>query len=98
MQRDAFAAVFDGSFDCVTEATAAGHGHPCDGDGPDIVVLKNLRQLLGVIHRIQLGTADHGHAILHKIVMEIAVGISGAVGSDQQVCSIKIGGVGGAAA
>ena len=24
-------------------------------------MLKNLRQLLGVIHRIQLGAADHGH-------------------------------------
>ena len=61
MQRNVLTAVFDGGFDCIAEAAAAGCSHPCDGDGPDIVVLKNLRQLLGVIHRIQLGAADHGH-------------------------------------
>ena len=61
MQRNVLTAVFDGGFDCIAEAAAAGYSHPCDGDGPDIVVLKNLRQLLGVIHRIQLGAADHGH-------------------------------------
>ena len=60
MQRNVLTAVFDGGFDCIAEAAAAGYSHPCDGDGPDIVVLKNLRQLLGVIHRIQLGAADHG--------------------------------------
>ena len=61
MQRNVLTAVFDGGFDCIAEAAAAGYSHPCDGDGPDIVVLKNLRQLLGVIRRIQLGAADHGH-------------------------------------
>ena len=61
MQRNVLTAVFDGGFDCIAEAAAAGYSHPCDGNGPDIVVLKNLRQLLGVIHRIQLGAADHGH-------------------------------------
>ena len=61
MQRNVLTAVFDGGFDCIAEAAAAGYSHPCDGDGPDIVVLKNPRQLLGVIHRIQLGAADHGH-------------------------------------
>ena len=55
-------------------------------------MLKNLRQLLGVIHRIQLGAADHSHLILHEIVMEITVGVGGAVGSDQQICAIEIGG------
>ena len=60
MQRNVLTAVFDGGFDCIAEAAAAGYSHPCDGDGADIVVLKNLRQLLGVIHRIQLGAADHG--------------------------------------
>ena len=73
MQRDILTAVFNSSFDRIAEATAAGYGHPSHGDRADIVVLKNLCQLLGVVHRIQLGTANHGHLILHEIVMEIAV-------------------------
>ena len=61
MQRNVLTAVFNSSFDRIAESSAAGYSHPCDGDRPDIVVLKNLRQILGVIHRIQLGAADHGH-------------------------------------
>ena len=92
VQRNILTAVFDGGFDCIAEAAAAGYSHPCDGDGADIVVLENFSQLLRIVHSIQLGAADHSHLILHEIVVEIAVGISSAIRSDQQICAIEIGG------
>ena len=45
VQRNALTAVFGCCFHCSAQAAATGYGHPGDGDGADIVVLKNLRQL-----------------------------------------------------
>jgi hypothetical protein len=36
----------------------AGHLHAHDGDGLDVVLAQDLRQLLGVVNRIELGASD----------------------------------------
>ena len=58
------------------------------------IIVDIINRLGRIIHHIQLGAADHGYLILHKIMMEIAIGISGTVGSDQQISAVKIGSIG----
>lgn len=93
VQRNILAAVLDGGFDSVAQTTTARYAHAGNGDGTDPVMLKNERQLFGIINAVQLGTADHGHTLPHKIMVEIAIGKGGAIGSDQQVSTLKAGGL-----
>ena len=94
IKRNVLSAVFDRGFHCVAQDAAAGHDHPGNSNGVDIVMQKDLRQLLRIIHLIQLGTADHSYFAPHEIMVEIPVGIGGTVGSDQQVRTVKVRRVG----
>ena len=61
----------------------------------NIVVRKNRRELVGVIHAVELGATDERDSVTNKLVMEVAVGIGGAICSNEQVRSVKIGSVHG---
>ena len=50
-----------------------------------LVAAKDLRELFGVVHVVQLGTADQRNAAPQEILMEAAIGIGGAVRRDQQM-------------
>ena len=71
MKGNVLAAVLNGGFDRMAEATAAGDGHPGNGDGTDIVIPEDQRQLLSIIHCIQFGASDQGYPVFHKVVMEM---------------------------
>ena len=49
----------------------------------DGVAPQDLSQFVGVIDRVQLGAADQCDLVFHKAVVEISMGIGGAVGRDQ---------------
>ena len=84
-----FAAYLKRVFGRSLESPAAGHLHSHDGNALDIVVADNCRQLLGVVHSVQLWASDQGDLTPHKVLMHIGVGIGRAVCSDQQLCAFK---------
>ena len=65
--------------------------HAHDGHGLNVVVPQNLRQLLAVIHCIQLRTADQRHFAANEFLMKIRIGIRGTICCDEQPCPVKIG-------
>ena len=75
------------------QPAAAGHLHAQHRHAPDVVAAEDLGQLFAVVHSIQLGAADEGDLALHELFVHIGVGVGGAVGCDQELCPVKIGGV-----
>ena len=65
--------------------------HPHDGQLPDIVAAKDLRQLFGIVSLIQLGAADQRDAAPHEPLVEVRPGISRAVRRDQQPGTVEPG-------
>lgn len=61
------------------KATAAGHFHARQGNRLDGVAPQDLSQFVSVIDRVKLGAADQGDLVFHKAVVEISMGIGGAV-------------------
>ena len=75
---------------CPLDSTAARNFHPHDGYTLNLVLPDNLGQFFTVIDGVQLGTANQRYFPADKIVMEIAVGVGGAVCRNQQGRMIKI--------
>ena len=88
---DELTAVLEGSDGGVFETSAARHLHPQDGNALDVVIADDLGQLLAVVHGIQLGAADEGNMAAHELLMDVRVGVGGAVGGDKQLGTVKIG-------
>ena len=93
VQRDRFAAIFQRGFNSERQSAAAGDSHPGHGDRADIIVCKNLGQLLGIVHTVQLGAGNQRCLVFHKFVVEISVAVGSAIGSDQQVSAVKPRGI-----
>ena len=74
-------------------STAAGYLHADDGDALDVVLPDDLRQLFGIVHAVQLGTAHQRDVSLDEPLVEGGVGVGGAVGGNQEPCAVKIRGV-----
>ena len=64
--------------------------HADNGHALDIVAADNFGQFFGVIDAVQFRTSDQGYFTMDKVLMEAAVCVSGAVGSDQELCPIEI--------
>ena len=77
------------------QPAAAGHLHPQHRYGANAVVPKDLRQLSGIIHSVQLGAADEAYPPGQKPAMKIGIGKRRAVRRDQQLRPVKIRGPGG---
>ena len=90
---DEFAAGLQGSFHSVFNAAATGDFHTDHGDTFDIVVFQYGGEFFGIVALVQFGTADEGNVIADKFIVEIAVGIGGAVCRNQQIGTVKVGGV-----
>ena len=58
--------------------------HPHDGQLPDIVAAKDLRQLFGIVSSSSLGRPDQRDAAPHEPLVEVRPGISRAVRRDQR--------------
>ena len=91
LPRDPLAACGKGALHSVLKPAAAGHLHAEDGDAPHVIVGKELRELIGVIPFVKLGATDEGNAPLHKVPMDVTVGISGAVGGNEKLGTVKVG-------
>ena len=91
LPRDELAAVLQGRDRRVLQTAAAGHFHAQDRDAPDVVVFEDLGQLLAVVHGIQLGTADEGDLAPHELLVEVCIGVGGAVGGDEQLGPVEVG-------
>ena len=72
------------------QPAAAGDLHPHDGHALDVVAADDLRQLLGVIHAVQLRAAHQRDMPLDEPLMEGGVGVGRAVGSNEQLGPVKI--------
>ena len=93
--RDKLSACHKRTFYCIFNAAATGNLHSHNGHALDIIVRDNCGQLVGVIDIVKLGTSDKRYAVADKFIVEIAVGIGGAVGGDEQICAVKTGGIDG---
>ena len=52
-------------------------------------MLQNLRELVGIVHGVQLGAAYQRDAALDEILMEIGIGVGRAVGGDQKLRPVE---------
>ena len=82
---DTFSAGQKSTLSGAFQPAAAGHLHAGNGQTPNIVGHEDLRELVPVIHIIQLGTSDDRDVIVHKFLMEIAVSVGCAICRYQQV-------------
>ena len=69
---------------------AAGNLHAHHGQRTDFIFPDDLLQLFGIVHHIQLGTADERHTSPDKILVEAAIGIGSTVRRNQQIGSLKL--------
>ena len=88
---DELSALLEGFLGGKFQTAAARDLHPDDGNALDVITGDDGLQLHGIVHAIQLGAADEGDLVPDKILMEISVGVSGAIGSDEQIGTVKIG-------
>ena len=93
LPRDEFSALPERRFCRVLQSPAAGHLHADDGDALDIVLPDDLRQLLGIVHAVQLRTAHQGDVPLDEPLVEGGVGVGGTVGGDEEPRAVKIRGI-----
>ena len=84
-----------GHVDHALEARAAGDGHDGHRQGVQIVQTDELGQLLHVVPGVvELGTGDDELVILQQFGMEATQAEGRAVGGDQKVGVLEVGGVG----
>ena len=69
---------------------AARNFHSDHGDAFNIASGDYSLKLFGIVSLVQLRAADQNHPVLNEVVMEIAVGIGGAVSSDKQVGTAEV--------
>ena len=77
LPRNEFPALLERLFRRQFQPAAAGHLHPHDGDAFDVVLPDDLRQLFGIVHAVQLGTAHKGDVPLDEPLVEGGVGVGG---------------------
>ena len=65
-----FPAVFQSGYRRLRNPSAAGNLHTHDGDAFYIVFADNLGQLIGIIHAVQLRTADKRNVAFDKPLMK----------------------------
>ena len=89
--------ILAGSGDCavygVFYTSAAGYFHARYRNAPDIVGADYPAQFLSIVGVVQLGAADEGNMAAHELLMDVRVGVGGAVGGNQEPCAVKIRGV-----
>ena len=90
LPRDELSAFLKSPFSCHFDASAARNFHSHHGDAFNIVSGDDGCKFLGIVYLVQLRAADQNHPIPNEVVMEIAVGIGGAVSSDKQVGTAEV--------
>ncbi len=91
LPRNELPALLECLFRRQLQPAAAGYLHPHDGDALNVVFPDDLRQLFGIVHAVQLGTAHQRDVSLDEPLVEGGVGVGGAVGGNQQPRPVEIG-------
>ena len=89
---DEFPAVLECFLGRHLQTAAAGNFHSYNGYALNVVTLNDCGQFFAVIHLVQFGAADESQLVPDKILMKACVSIGGAIGGDQKLCAVKIGG------
>jgi hypothetical protein len=95
LPRNKFAACHQGAFGSVFDSAAAGNLHADNGYAFDVVIGNDLRQLIGVIALVKLGTTDKRYVTPDKLIVKVSVSISGTVCRNKKICSVKVGCING---
>ena len=90
LPRDELTVCLESVFRSILYAAAAGNLHADYSYALYIVVCDNLCKLFGVVDIVELRTADYSDVILYKTLVEAAISICSAVGSDEKVRTVKI--------
>ncbi len=93
LPQDELPALLECLFRRQLQPAAAGYLHADDGNALDVVFPDDLRQLFGIVHAVQLGTAHQRDVSLDEPLVEGGVSVGGAVGGDQEPRPVKIRGV-----
>ena len=87
---DELPAVFEGSLGGRFQTAAARNLHAQDGQTLDFVLRNDSFELFGVVHHVELRTADQRDAALDEIAVKARIGKGSTVRGDQQVRIVKI--------
>jgi len=74
----------------VLYTAAAGNLHTNYGHALYIIVRYDCGQLFGIVNAVKLWTADKRNVLAHKFIMEISIGICGAICRYEKICTVKI--------
>lgn len=85
MEGERFTAGGHGPLGGPLNAPTAGDRHPYNGDAADVVLSQNGGELFTIVPFVQLGAADKGHPAPDKVPVKGAVGVGGAVGSNEKL-------------
>ena len=91
MEGERFTAGGHGPLGGPLNAPTAGDRHPYNGDAADVVLSQNGGELFTIVPFVQLGAADKGHPAPDKVPVKGAVGVGGAVGSNEKITAVKVG-------
>ena len=84
-----FPAGFQSTLHRIFDSAAAGNLHADHHHTFDLIACDNLSKLFCVISFIQLRTADQSDTVADEFIVEISVGIGGAVSGHQKVGIVK---------
>ena len=90
LPRNKFSAVHQSFFYCVFNAAAAWNFHAYHSYAFYVVTCNDGGEFFGIINRIKLWASDESDLISDKIVVEVSVGVCGAVCGNKKVCVVKI--------
>src|SRR5699024_1515305 len=66
-----------------------------NGHALDVVFRDDLGELFAVVHAVELGAAHQGDLPAHKVLVQVGVGVGGAVGGDEKLRAGEVGRVDG---
>lgn len=90
LPRDKLSAVFHRCFCGCFQSAAAGNFHPDNCYALNIIGLNDPSELFTIIYTVQFRAADQSDLPLHKFLVQVCISKGCAVGSNQQLCPVKI--------
>ena len=85
-----FAAVLERRLRRLLQPAAAGHLHAHDGHAHNVVCSDYVRKFDGIISIVQFRTANQRDFAAHEVLVHACIGIGGAVGGNQQLCTVEV--------
>lgn len=77
----------------IFQPAAARYLHTNHGEAFDVILAEDVGELFGVVSGVQFWASDEGDAVFDEILVEVGIGISGTIGSDEQIGALKVWGI-----